>query len=468
MNKLTKLRPGEQGTPRTRTRPLAEGATASQSPTVESLDVLQRAHDASPGVQALSGMSAVLQRKPNVTGMPDQLKLGLEQMSGMAMDDVRVHYNSPEPAQLQAHAHTQGSQIHIAPGQEHQLPHEAWHVVQQKQGRVRPTGSVGGKALNDDPALEQEADRMGARAAGLELGREAVQRRAIGVASGVVQRVIDWEDLQWVVKSKPAFRFHTQGGELKKQVESKKISGHKHPLYYLQDIFKKLDLGGVTSLDEVPEERREDVTREYEQRLLAVAQSSLAHVTAETSTPAGFLLAELEKSDREKLLDGMLGKDEDSNLITGLGGTPFGAYLGDLSQEPLEEGRYVLSGFDTFIDSPEKFEQEKYRLASLVAEYIKLRGKRPRGELSLRGQEPVSEQAIEELEKTVETPDLTDYQWAQELMAALELGRFDYEGVANALRTGDGRLAGLGLSEERAKKLLVWLDEKVAEQAELL
>jgi hypothetical protein len=26
------------------------------------------------------------------------------------------------------------------PGQEQHLPHEAWHVVQQKQGRVKPTG----------------------------------------------------------------------------------------------------------------------------------------------------------------------------------------------------------------------------------------------------------------------------------------------------------------------------------------
>lgn len=55
------------------------------------------------------------------------------------MKDVKVNYNSDKPAQLQAHAYAQGNEIHIAPGQEKHLPHEAWHVAQQKQGRVKPT-----------------------------------------------------------------------------------------------------------------------------------------------------------------------------------------------------------------------------------------------------------------------------------------------------------------------------------------
>ncbi|HCC51392.1 MAG TPA: hypothetical protein DEQ30_04490, partial [Porphyromonadaceae bacterium] len=72
----------------------------------------------------------------NKTGLPDDLKTGIENLSGYSMDDVRVHYNSGKPAQLQALAYTQGTDIHVAPGQEKHLPHEAWHVVQQKQGRV--------------------------------------------------------------------------------------------------------------------------------------------------------------------------------------------------------------------------------------------------------------------------------------------------------------------------------------------
>jgi hypothetical protein len=100
-----------------------------------------------------------MQRKAdNNTGLPDTLKTNIETQSGLTMDDVQVHYNSSKPARLQAHAYTQGTHIHVAPGQEQHLPHEAWHVVQQKQGRVRPTMRINGAAINADPGLEREAD----------------------------------------------------------------------------------------------------------------------------------------------------------------------------------------------------------------------------------------------------------------------------------------------------------------------
>lgn len=104
---------------------------------------------------------------PNRTGMPDGLKAGIEQLSGMDLSDVRVHANSAQPATVQAQAYAQGNDIHLAPGQEHHLPHEAWHVVQQRQGRVTPTmQTAAGVPVNDDPGLETEADVMGHKALG--------------------------------------------------------------------------------------------------------------------------------------------------------------------------------------------------------------------------------------------------------------------------------------------------------------
>lgn len=106
-----------------------------------------------------------VQRIANNTGLPDNLKSGIENLSGYSMNDVRVHYNSDKPAQLNAHAYAQGSAIHLAPGQEKHLPHEAWHVVQQKQGRVQATKLLKGKvSVNDDAGLEREADVMGEKA----------------------------------------------------------------------------------------------------------------------------------------------------------------------------------------------------------------------------------------------------------------------------------------------------------------
>lgn len=106
------------------------------------------------------------ERPSNNTGLPDTLKSGIENLSGLSLDDVKVHYNSPKPAQLQAHAFARGTDIHMSPGQEKHLPHEAWHVVQQKQGRVQPTKQLKGKvSVNNDAGLEKEAELMGVRGA---------------------------------------------------------------------------------------------------------------------------------------------------------------------------------------------------------------------------------------------------------------------------------------------------------------
>ncbi len=102
---------------------------------------------------------------PNRTGLPDGLKTGIEALSGLSIDGVKVHYNSSKPAQRRALAYAKGRDIHVAPSQERHLPHEAWHVVQQAQGRVKPTMQMKGKGqINDDKGLEHEADVMGAKA----------------------------------------------------------------------------------------------------------------------------------------------------------------------------------------------------------------------------------------------------------------------------------------------------------------
>ena len=81
------------------------------------------------------------------------------------MSDVKVNYNSNKPKQFDAHAYANGSEIEIAPGQEKHLPHEAWHVVQQKQNKVKPIEKTNyGKLINDEQILEDESDKMGSKA----------------------------------------------------------------------------------------------------------------------------------------------------------------------------------------------------------------------------------------------------------------------------------------------------------------
>lgn len=163
--------------------------------------------------ELLQGRFAVAQRRPaapgaaNRTGLPDGLKAGVESLSGLSMDNVRVHYNSGRPAQLNALAYAQGTDIHLAPGQEQHLPHEAWHVVQQAQGRVRPTMQMqGGTPVNDDASLESEADRMGARALQMRW-QTALPHAAVAQAAGgfVAQ-------MKWIPKITASARKHYDDG----------------------------------------------------------------------------------------------------------------------------------------------------------------------------------------------------------------------------------------------------------------
>lgn len=125
-------------------------------------ELLQGKFSGNPIQQASIEDDEPLQPKSeNKTGLPDDLKAGIENMSRYSMDDIKVHYNSDKPAQLNALAYAQGTDIHVGPGQEKHLPHEAWHVVQQKQGRVQPTVQLQGVDVNDNEELEREADVMG-------------------------------------------------------------------------------------------------------------------------------------------------------------------------------------------------------------------------------------------------------------------------------------------------------------------
>ncbi|RHJ93457.1 DUF4157 domain-containing protein [Parabacteroides bouchesdurhonensis] len=109
-----------------------------------------------------------------VEKMPEKLKAAVEALSGYSMDDVQVHYDSPKPAEIQALAYAQGTNIYLSQGQDKLLPHEAWHVVQQMQGRVEPTVRIGEMPVNDDAVLENEADVMGGRADKIARGEETV------------------------------------------------------------------------------------------------------------------------------------------------------------------------------------------------------------------------------------------------------------------------------------------------------
>jgi len=107
------------------------------------------------------------------TSMPNDLQSRMENSFGVDFSDVDIHKDSEQAPSLSSLAYTQGNDIHFAPGQydpgsqkgQELLGHELSHVVQQRDGRVRPTKQGKGMPVNDNPSLEKEADEMGAKAA---------------------------------------------------------------------------------------------------------------------------------------------------------------------------------------------------------------------------------------------------------------------------------------------------------------
>jgi hypothetical protein len=106
-------------------------------------------------------------------GMPSPVKDTMEQALGADFSDVNIHANSQKAPEVGALAYTQGKDIHFAPGEYNPgsqkgnelIGHELTHVVQQSQGRVKATTQTKGIPVNDDAGLEQEADKMGQKAA---------------------------------------------------------------------------------------------------------------------------------------------------------------------------------------------------------------------------------------------------------------------------------------------------------------
>jgi hypothetical protein len=134
--------------------------------------------------------------------LPHGLRGGIADASGHDLGDVGVRYDSPAPAAFNALAFAGDNEIHLAAGREDLLPHEAWHVVQQRQGRVQPTGRLGSASVNEDPALEREAEEQGRRAAAAGSARRG--RQASAPAGDVLQLVaLTLATLQQIIGAVP-------------------------------------------------------------------------------------------------------------------------------------------------------------------------------------------------------------------------------------------------------------------------
>jgi len=316
-------------------------ALAPQKPVESSIQAKEEMPEKSQAVSEVSGL--------NKTGLSNPLKTGIEHLSGYAMDDVRVHFNSDKPVQLQAHAYAQGTDIHIAPGQENHLPHEAWHVVQQKQGRVKPTIQMRGKVnINDDIGLEKEADEMGAKAMQLQSFGKSIQipsaKSDTTHTNAPIQR--KWENgdgeerrwdkiidgVRWYADEKGLMRFEIEDpqaikqgnledyskfqGQKKSWVEWNKISLIPSPAF---DNEKQID--SVEGHEDV-EDDDPSWKKWNEYMTVAIGSAQKLDDAADVHKTPGFDASDVRKA-------GPFGKKAEEPLLKSEGSETLGEYIAD-------------------------------------------------------------------------------------------------------------------------------------------
>lgn len=135
------------------------------------------------------------------SAIPISLQQKAESSLGHDFSQVKVHQNSNKAVQLQAKAFAKGNDIHFAPGQFNPgtsagktlIGHELAHVAQQREGKVQQTMQQNTLGINNDIALEREADTRGS--AMLSGSQHMRQRRVTtpGNFGNVIQRDLQVE-----------------------------------------------------------------------------------------------------------------------------------------------------------------------------------------------------------------------------------------------------------------------------------
>ena len=114
---------------------------------------------------------------------PDPRVASIEKESGISFADVKIHYASDKPKEFGALAYAYGNDVYLGSGQEKHLKHELGHVVQQRQGIVKPTMQLKGYPVNNESKLEKDAD----------ISISNYNSESNNIKNKVVQRLIGFE-----------------------------------------------------------------------------------------------------------------------------------------------------------------------------------------------------------------------------------------------------------------------------------
>jgi hypothetical protein len=200
--------------------------------------------------------------------MPQAVKGKMEAAFNADFSNVKIH-EGDKAASMGALAYAQGEDIHFAPGMynpnstsgQELIGHELAHVVQQREGRVKGTKQAKGLSVNDDPALENEADELGFLAA-----------HALDAA----------EEEEEVEPSKPEFVVSTWGANILQEAAPHKPTGKQIPIGERLTLISKDDKGiGKVKIQSSGEEvwtsmsKLTEVKLEIEDQMFRVAKDGM-------------------------------------------------------------------------------------------------------------------------------------------------------------------------------------------------
>jgi len=146
------------------------------------------------------------------SALPQNVQSKMEEGLGADFSGVRIHQDG-QAEKLGAQAFAVGNDLHFAQGKydpgsqggQELLGHELQHVVQQRDGRVGGPAmhTDGNAAVVQNPALEAEADALGAKAAAGHAAPAAQAKLEAGSGAGVAQAKLDGDS---AVQMKPVIQ----------------------------------------------------------------------------------------------------------------------------------------------------------------------------------------------------------------------------------------------------------------------
>lgn len=138
------------------------------------------------------------------TKLPADVRKKMEGAFDTDFRNVNIRRDSRNAARMSALAYTSGNEIHFSPGQyrpstvkgQELIGHELTHVVQQRAGKVISGRQFSFGRVNNDPALEKEADVMGKKAASGEKGLNLHGKGPLTAKAGSIQAKTTAEKLK--------------------------------------------------------------------------------------------------------------------------------------------------------------------------------------------------------------------------------------------------------------------------------